>query len=149
MRAYAHMCVCMCRYRHTLLICLIIPGVQARTGTREAQDPEAEAAHAQGAGGAVPQAATRGRPQPSNYQPLGGKLGTSYHCPTSPARAVRPPTPSRPSPWEDSPKKAPEEGHVDEGREEAEVEKCGGIYTAGGGQEEPVREGPPLDGTGA
>lgn len=79
---------------------------------------------------------------------VAGKLGTSYHRLTSHACAVRPPTPNRPSPWEDSPKETPEEGHVDEGRKEAEVEKCGGIYTAGG-QEELVREGPPLDGTWA
>lgn len=42
--------------------------------------------------------------------------------------------------WEDSPEKTPEKGHVDEGREEAEVEERGGVHTAeGGGQRGPVR----------
>lgn len=115
-----HACEYMCTRAHIYTVCLVCPA----SGAGKPYRPYHAGAQAQEEG-AVPLPATRGLPEPSN--------------PGQWAGLVRPrvlPRPPAHQPlghlWEDSPEEAPEEGHVDEGCEEAEVEERCGVHTAGG-----------------
>lgn len=116
-----HMHGCICTHVHPIHHGCPVPSLHG--GSREAQDATECLCASAEAEGVVPPAATRGRPQPLNCRAVGGETPEPAATPTR-----QPTLPPR----KDSPEEAPEEGHVDEWRKEAEVEERGGIYTAGG-----------------